>query len=80
MDYKLSMPNKPLNSSVFFDETGFYLQIRDGELYVVGDCTKAEAEAALAAHNPPAPTEPTVEQKLASVGLSVDDLKTALGL
>jgi hypothetical protein len=25
-------------------------------------------------------TEPTVEQKLASVGLSVDDLKAALGL
>ena len=28
----------------------------------------------------PAPTEPTVAEKLASVGLSVTDLKTALGL
>jgi hypothetical protein len=54
MDYKLPMPNKPLNSSVFFEETGFYLQVRDGELYVVGDCTQAQAEAALAAHNPEA--------------------------
>ena len=80
MDYKLPMPNKPLNSSVFFDETGFYLQVRDGELYVVGDCTEAQAEAALAAHNPPAPTEATVADKLAGVGLSVADLKAALGL
>lgn len=26
------------------------------------------------------PTEPTIEQKLASVGLSINDLKTALGI
>ena len=80
MEHKLSIPNKPLNSTVFFEETGFYLQVRNGELYVVGDCTEAQAEAALAAHNPPAPTEPTVAEKLASVGLSVTDLKEALGL
>ncbi len=54
MDHKLPMPNKPLNSSLFFEETGFYLHFRDGELYVVGDCTKEQAEAALAAHNPEA--------------------------
>lgn len=29
---------------------------------------------------PPAPPEPTIEEKLASVGLSLDDLKTALGI
>ena len=29
---------------------------------------------------PPAPPEPTIEEKLASVGLSIDDLKTALGI
>jgi hypothetical protein len=40
--------------------------------------TWAEVEAEI---NNPTPTpEPTIEQKLASVGLSVDDLKTALGL
>lgn len=54
MEHKLPTPNKSLNSSIFFQETGFYLQMRDGELYVVGDCTKAQAEAALAAHNPEA--------------------------
>ena len=29
---------------------------------------------------PPAPQQPTIEEKLASVGLSIDDLKTALGI
>ena len=29
---------------------------------------------------PPAPPEPTIEEKLASVGLSISDLKSALGI
>lgn len=29
---------------------------------------------------PPAPPEPTITEKLASVGLTIDDLKTALGI
>lgn len=29
---------------------------------------------------PPTAPEPTIEEKLASVGLSIDDLKTALGI
>ena len=40
--------------------------------------TLEEIELAIA--NPLPEPEPTVEQKLASVGLSIDDLKTALGL
>ena len=28
----------------------------------------------------PTPTEPTIEEKLASVGLNIDDLKAALGI
>lgn len=40
--------------------------------------TVAEIEQAIA--NPLPEVEPTVDQKLASVGLSVDDLKVALGL
>jgi hypothetical protein len=37
-------------------------------------------ESIISAHNPPAPQEPTLEEKLASVGLNLDDLKAALGL
>ena len=40
--------------------------------------TKAQIEAAIA--NPLQEQEPTVEEKLASVGLNLVDLKTALGL
>lgn len=40
--------------------------------------TKAEIEAAIA--NPLPDKEPTVAEKLASVGLDLDDLKAALGL
>lgn len=46
-------------------------------LCIVGNMTKAEAQSALNAHKP---LKPTLDDKLASVGLSVVDLKTALGL
>jgi len=79
-EFKIDTPNKPVNSQSFLDETGFNLYTRDDGFYVSGCETQAEADAAIAAHNPPAPTEPTVAEKLASVGLSVDDLKDALGI
>ena len=44
------------------------------------DVTESALEAAIAAHIALPDPEPTVAEKLASVGLSVADLKTALGL
>jgi hypothetical protein len=79
-EYKIAKPNKALDSQIFSKETGFSLFTRGDEFFVGGCNSQDEAEQAIAAHNPPAPTEPTVAEKLASVGLSVDDLKTALGL
>ncbi len=43
------------------------------------DATEAELKAAIDAHVAK-DTDITIEQKLASVGLSLDDLKAALGL
>jgi hypothetical protein len=80
MEHKVKSPNKPVNSEIFRNETGADLCIRDGEWYVSGDISAEEAQELLDAHNPPAPKELTVAEKLASVGLSVDDLKAALGL
>lgn len=80
MEHKVDFPNKPLNSEIFYNENGFGLVINNGELFVIGAKSQKEADDALKAHNPPAPTEPTIAEKLASVGLSVDDLKAALGL
>lgn len=80
MEIKIDKPTKYANSFLFQEETGFaFYQIGD-EFYLAGNATEAELLAAFAAHNPPLPAEPTVAEKLASVGLSVDDLKAALGL
>jgi hypothetical protein len=42
--------------------------------------TEAELKSAIDAHQAQPEPEPTVSEKLASVGLSIDDLKDALGL
>lgn len=78
MIHTFEIPSKNLNSDVFFAETGWDLFVLNNELCVSGDCTKEQAQAALDAHNPPAPTEPTIADKLASVGLSLDELKAAI--
>jgi len=80
-DYKLQMPNKPLSTELFAKENpGCNLFTIENDLLISGFDSQAKAEAALAAHNPPAPTDPTVADKLAKAGLSVDELKAALGL
>ena len=50
------------------------------ELNGLKEADTAKATEILAAHIAPTPTEPTLNAKLASVGLSVADLKEALGL
>ena len=87
--------NKPanLNGSELLDElaaVGIVLDLTtqaplidgNGDLWLdIKSADKAKAELVVAAHNGTtiAP-EPTVEQKLASVGLNLSDLKSALGL
>ena len=47
----------------------------------ISEADKVKAEAVVTAHNgTTVAPEPTIEDKLASVGLSLPDLKTALGL
>lgn len=50
------------------------------QLNNVQEDDRALAQSIYSSHNPPAPIEPTVQEKLASVGLSIDDLKQALSL
>jgi hypothetical protein len=47
---------------------------------MASESQKELAESILDSHNPPEPKQPTVAEKLALVGLSVDDLKSTLGL
>ena len=78
MEHKMANPNKFTHSTIFRQETGFELHIDNGEYVIVGDCTKAEAEAALAAHNPTLPTPPTIIEKLAKLGITPDEAKLLL--
>ena len=89
---KFNRPNN-LNGAELLDElaaVGIVLDkikqipVIDAEnnlLLDIESADEAKAEAVIAAHNgnTVAP-EPTIETKLASVGLNLDDLKTALGL
>lgn len=54
--------------------------IHEDKLYIVGNLSEAEATNGLKAHKQKPKVEPTISEKLASVGLSIDDLKVALGL
>jgi len=80
MEHKIANPNKPVNSAIFYEETGCTLVIRNDEWFVIGEITAEQAQKFINAHNPTMPSEPTVAEKLASVGLSIDDLKAALGV
>jgi hypothetical protein len=80
MEYKVNKPNKYTDSVIFTNDTGCNLFVRNDDWYVSGEITQAKAQELLDAHNPSKPSTVTIEQKLASVGLSIDDLKAALGL
>lgn len=79
MEHKIETPKKAINSLKFIEETGLTIFVREGDWFISGNCTKEEALAALDAHDG-AISEPTIAEKLASIGLSLDDLKAALGL
>lgn len=56
---------------------------QDGEwdISAVSDkITEAQLEAAIAAHVAQEPPQPSVSEKLAAAGLTLDDLKNALGI
>ncbi len=54
--------------------------VRGEKLVIGGDLTEAQALAGINAHIPQSKPEPSIAEKLASVGLTIDDLKAALGL
>jgi hypothetical protein len=54
--------------------------IREDKLVIVGELTESEAAKGLKAHKEKPKVEPTIDEKLASVGLSIDGLKVALGI
>lgn len=62
---------------------GLNMESKDGEhtISAIDDkITDAQLKAAIDAHVAQEDAEPSIVEKLASVGVSVDDLKAALGL
>jgi hypothetical protein len=51
----------------------------EDKLVIDSDKTEEQVKAIVAAHIPIPPTQPTIAEKLASVGLSIEELKAALG-
>ena len=80
MPFAVNPGKKYTNSLIFKNETNCDLYICDGVYYVAGCETQDQADDLIAAHNPTPAAEPTIADKLNSVGLSIDDLKSALGL
>ena len=81
MEFVIANPNKYIDSNIFTEENPKKeLFFRDGEFYISGVESQEEADALIASHNPTPPPPLTVEQKLQRAGLSLDDLKQALGL
>ena len=56
------------------------LYVANNKIIILGKVSKDVAQSKLDAHIPQPTPQPTIEQKLESVGLSLDDLKAALGL
>ena len=85
MEHKFAVPNKPLNSYEFKNATGFDLFIRGDDLVISGELTKAQAQGALDAHNPPDPQiaiDAAATQKaalLARLGITADEAKLLIG-
>ena len=68
-----------INGDQLQNEIGAELvYLADQDLVIKSDKTKAEIQSIIAAHKPTEPKEPTVGDKLASVGLSLEELKAAL--
>lgn len=77
--HQFSLPSN-FNGEQFIEESNAKdVFVRENVLFIESDKTKKELEALLQAHDPKT-VEPTINEKLASVGLSINDLKLALGL
>jgi len=83
--YEFPIPAKPLNSDEFKAATSFDLYIRGDDLVISGELTKAQAQSALDAHNPPDPQiaiDAAATQKaalLARLGITADEAKLLIG-
>ena len=70
------------NAGIEISDDKEAVSLKENDLLLkISEADKTKAEAVVAAHNgTTVAPEPTIEDKLASVGLNLPDLKAALGL
>tara|TARA_R110000868_G_C10751836_1_gene753227 strand:- start:233 stop:472 length:240 start_codon:yes stop_codon:yes gene_type:complete len=78
MELKIAKPTKYADSKIFNKESGYNYFQRGDDFYLDGEATEQELLDAFAAHNPTAPTQATVSDKLAAIGITAEDLKALL--
>ena len=79
-EINLTQLDKELNGKGLIAELNKNKKIVEIGLADGNDATEAELEDAVAAHKAVTVAQPTIAEKLASVGLTIDDLKVALGV
>jgi len=79
MKYKVTKTNAFANSDIFNAETGCELFTIDGDFYVSGAESQAQANALMAAHHPILVVLTPAEKLFNATGLTVAEYK-ALGL
>lgn len=52
MRIQIARPTKPVNSEIFFRESGYMLTCVEDEFFLTGEATETELLAAYDAHNP----------------------------
>jgi hypothetical protein len=79
-EINLEQLDKEINGKGLIAVVDDNLKITAVGLADANNATEQELQNAVTNHVAQAPSTPTIAEKLASVGLSVDDLKAALGL
>ena len=78
--YIFPIPAKLNGDQLQMELNATEVYVIEDKLVIDSDKTEAQVKAIVDAHKPTPKPELSIEEKLASVGLSLDDLKAALGL
>jgi len=77
--YTFPIPSNLDGEQLKIELEAISVYVIEDKLVIDSDKTEAQVKAAIDAHVPVPTPEPTVAEKLASVGLSIEELKAALG-
>ena len=77
--YEFNIPQELNGDQLQIEVDAYSVRVIGDKLIIDSNKTQEEVEALVNAHIPAPVTPPTIAEKLASVGLSIEELKAALG-